>query len=263
MNDPTRSAGEPAVQARHLSVCYDRKPALWEAELEIPRGSMTGIVGPNGAGKSTLIKAMLELVPVSGGSVTFFGKSYREARDRIAYVPQRESVDWEYPISARDVVAMGLYRRLGLFRWVTREAKRAAQEALDRVGMSAFVNRRIGALSGGQQQRVFLARALVQKADLYLMDEPFAGIDATTEQVILDLMRGLRAEGATLACVHHDLATVAEKFDHAVLLNLRVVACGAVSSVFHRENLARCYGGRLEMFSSDEGAFTRLGTQAP
>ncbi|MEL6714438.1 MAG: metal ABC transporter ATP-binding protein, partial [Planctomycetota bacterium] len=160
----------------------------------------------------------------------------------IAYVPQRESVDWDYPIRARDVVAMGLYGEIGLLRRVRREHLRRADEALERVGMGELGDRRIGALSGGQQQRVFLARALVQGADLYVMDEPFAGVDATTERALLELMRGLRAAGSTLLCVHHDLGTVPEFFDHVVLLNRRTVAAGPVGEAFTQPHLEACYG---------------------
>ena len=245
MPEPTANS----LEVNHLTVCYDRKPALWEADLSLPQGTMTGIVGPNGAGKSTFLKAILGLIPITSGLVKFFGEDYSKVRHRIAYVPQRESVDWEYPISAREVVAMGLYREMGLFRRVGKEQRMKADEALDRVGMKEYGHTQIGSLSGGQQQRVFLARALVQDADLYLMDEPFAGIDATTEKVILELMQDLRAAGASLVCVHHDLPTVADYFDHLALLNLRVVASGELSEVFNRETLTQCYGGRLELLS--------------
>lgn len=247
-----------SLDVNHLTVCYDRKPALWEADLSIPQGTMAGIVGPNGAGKSTFLKSILGLIPVTSGSVKFFGEDYRKVRHRIAYVPQRESVDWDYPISAREVVAMGLYREMGLFRRVGKAQRDAADEALDRVGMKDFGNSQIGSLSGGQQQRIFLARALVQKADLYLMDEPFAGIDATTEKVILELMKELRESGATLICVHHDLPTVADYFDHLVLLNLRVVASGETVEVFNRDALTQCYGGRLELLSKLTDSLAKL-----
>ena len=247
-----------SLDIAHLTVCYDRKPAVWEADLSIPQGSMTGIVGPNGAGKSTLLKSILGLIPIAAGSVRFFGEDYRKVRHRVAYVPQRGSVDWEYPISAREVVAMGMYRQMGLFRWVGKAQRMAADEALDRVGMLDFADSQIGCLSGGQQQRVFIARALVQQADLYLMDEPFAGIDATTEKVILDLMKELREAGSTLVCVHHDLPTVADYFDHLALLNLRVVAAGKLQEVFTRETLTQCYGGRLELLAKLTDSLAKL-----
>ncbi|MEO0414259.1 MAG: ABC transporter ATP-binding protein [Verrucomicrobiota bacterium] len=247
-----------ALEVNHLTVCYDRKPALWEADLAIPQGCMAGIVGPNGAGKSTFLKSILGLLRPTSGTLQFFGQSYRKIRHRVAYVPQRESVDWDYPISARDVVAMGLYREMGLFRRVGKKQRAAADAALDRVGMVDFGDRQIGALSGGQQQRVFLARALVQEADLYLMDEPFAGIDATTEKVILGIMEELSQSGATLVCVHHDLPTVADYFDYLVLLNLRVVASGKMDEVFTREKLTQCYGGRLELLSKLTDSLAKL-----
>lgn len=246
------------IDVNHLTVCYDRNPAVWEADLAVPEGSMTGIIGPNGAGKSTFIKAILGLVPAASGSVQFFGQPYNQVRQRIAYVPQRESVDWDYPISAREVVAMGLYREMGLFRRVGKAQRIKADEALDRVGMLEHAEARIGALSGGQQQRVFLARSIVQNADLYVMDEPFAGIDATTEKVILDLMKDLQANGATLVCVHHDLPTVADYFDHLALLNLRVVASGKTAEVFTKETLTQCYGGRLELLSKLTDSLAKL-----
>lgn len=247
-----------ALEVNHLTVCYDRKPALWEADLSIPQGCMSGIIGPNGAGKSTFLKSILGLIPTTSGSVKFFGSDYQKVRHRIAYIPQRESVDWEYPICAREVVTMGLYRQMGLFRRVGKKHRDAADQALDRVGMADFGNSQIGSLSGGQQQRVFLARALVQEADLYLMDEPFAGIDATTEKVILELMQELRKDGATLVCVHHDLPTVADYFDHLVLLNLRVVASGELIEVFNKETLTQCYGGRLELLSKLTDSLKKL-----
>lgn len=247
-----------SLDIAHLTVCYDRKPAVWEVDLSIPQGSMTGIVGPNGAGKSTLLKSILGLIPTAAGSVRFFGQDYRKVRHRVAYVPQRGSVDWEYPISAREVVAMGMYRQMGLFRWVGKAQRAAADEALERVGMQDFGDSQIGCLSGGQQQRVFIARALVQEADLYLMDEPFAGIDATTEQVILGLMKELRESGSTLVCVHHDLPTVADYFDHLALLNMRVVAAGKLQEVFTRETLTQCYGGRLELLSKLTDSLAKL-----
>ncbi len=255
---PDQDPATAALEVSHLTVCYDRKPALWEADLSIPTGCMAGIAGPNGAGKSTFLNAILGLLPVTSGSVRFFGQDYRQVRHRVAYVPQRESVDWEYPICARDVVAMGLYREMGLFRRVGKAQREKADAALDRVGMVDYGDRQIGQLSGGQQQRVFLARAEVQQADLYVMDEPFAGIDATTEKVILQLMTELRDAGATLLCVHHDLPTVADYFDHLILMNLRVVASGEMHETFTKEKLTQCYGGRLELLSKLTDSLARL-----
>ncbi|MEO1994718.1 MAG: ABC transporter ATP-binding protein, partial [Planctomycetaceae bacterium] len=203
------------------------------------------ILGPNGAGKSTLIKAVLDLIPRTAGQVQFFGQPYHKTRSRVAYVPQRSSVDWDFPVSALDVVCMGLYRSIGWFRPVRRQHRRQALAALDRVGMADYQSRQIRQLSGGQQQRVFLARALAQEADLYLMDEPFAGVDAATETAIVSTLREIRAEGKTAIVVHHDLQTVAEYFDHVALLNMRLVATGPTADVFHAENPKKTYGGTL------------------
>lgn len=230
-----------------MTVAYHRRPVIWDVDYDAPAGKLIAIVGPNGAGKSTLIKAALDLVPKVSGAVRIFGRPYDEQRLRVAYVPQRTSVDWDFPVSAQDVVAMGLYRKIGWFRPVTRRWRQAAREALDRVGLADFASRQISQLSGGQQQRVFLARALVQEADLYLMDEPFAGVDAATERAILKVLRGLRSTGKTALVVHHDLQTVADYFDEVLLLNMRLVASGPVSQVFTEENLRRTYGGHLSL----------------
>jgi manganese/zinc/iron transport system ATP- binding protein len=228
-----------------LTVAYHRKPVLWDVDYQAPQGSLVAIVGPNGAGKSTFIKAVLDLIPRVSGRVQMFGLPYAQVRQRIAYVPQRESVDWDFPVLAIDVVAMGLYRQIGWFRPVTRKYRQRALEALERVGMADFAQRQISQLSGGQQQRVFLARALVQQADLYLMDEPFASVDAATERAIVEILSELRAAGKTALVVHHDLQTVPEYFDHVMMLNLRLVAAGPTSEVFTPENLRRTYGGKL------------------
>ncbi len=230
-----------------LTVAYQRQPVLWNIDYEAPAARLVAIVGPNGAGKSTLIKALLDLIPRATGEVQFFGQTYQQSRQRVAYVPQRTTVDWDFPVTAHDVVTMGLYGRLGWFRPVTRAAKREALEALERVGLADFAKRQISQLSGGQQQRVFLARALVQQADLYLMDEPFAGVDAATERTIVGLLQGLRGEGKTALVVHHDLQTVNEYFDDVLLLNMRVIAAGPVATVFNAENLKRTYGGKLAL----------------
>jgi manganese/zinc/iron transport system ATP- binding protein len=249
---PARSSADEHPESSPLSihdmtVAYHRRPVIWDIDYDAPLGQLVAIVGPNGAGKSTLIKAALDLVPKVSGDVRVFGQPYEEQRSRVAYVPQRTSVDWDFPVSALDVVAMGLYRKIGWCRPVTRHWKQQAREALDRVGLADFARRQISQLSGGQQQRVFLARALVQEADLYLMDEPFAGVDAATERAILEVLRTLRSGGKTALVVHHDLQTVAEYFDHVLLLNLRLVAAGPTAEVFTEENLRRTYGGRLSL----------------
>ena len=230
-----------------MTVAYQGRRVLWDIDYDAPTGKLIAIVGPNGAGKSTLIKAVLELVPLTDGEVRFFGKSYREQRSRIGYVPQRTSVDWDFPVNALDVVVMGLYRKIGWFRPVTRFYQQQALSALERVGLAEFATRQISELSGGQQQRVFLARALAQEADLYFMDEPFAGVDAATERAIVELLRELRSSGKTAFVVHHDLQTVAEYFDEVLLLNMRLVASGPVQQAFTTENLRETYGGKLAL----------------
>lgn len=230
-----------------LTVAYHRKPVLWDIELNIPEGKLVGVVGPNGAGKSTLLKACLDLVPLTSGWAHIYGKPYRKNRHRVAYVPQRESVDWDFPVNALDVVAMGSYRRLGWFHRVSKAETERAMDALEQVGISHLALRQISQLSGGQQQRVFLARALMQDADLYLMDEPFAAVDAATEEAIVELLRKLSDRGKTCLVVHHDLATVTTYFDWLVLINMRVVADGPAAETFTRENLQKTYGGKLNL----------------
>lgn len=244
---------------RSLNVAYHRKLVLWDADVSIRAGRTTAIVGPNGAGKSTLLKAALGLIPASSGEVLFFDEPLAAVRSRVAYVPQRESVDWDFPVSARDVVAMGIYRKIGWCFPVRRAQRQLAEAALADVGLTDFSRRQISQLSGGQQQRVFLARALAQRADLYLMDEPFASVDAATEQAILEVLRRLKNEGRTVVCVHHDLDTVSEYFDDVVLLNMRVVAQGPVSEVFNRENLRKTYGGRLTLLDEAVADLSRRG----
>lgn len=240
-----------------LTVAYYRRPVLWDVTLDIPPGSLVGILGPNGAGKSTLIKAAMDLIPRASGRILLFGKPFRKVRHRVGYVPQRESVDWDFPVSALDVVTMGFYGRIGWFRPVGRKYRAAALEALDRVGIAELAHRQISQLSGGQQQRTFLARALVQDADLYLMDEPFAAVDAATERAIVDILRDLKAAGKTTIVVHHDLQTVEEYFDQIVLLNMRTVAQGPVSEVFTKENLQKTYGGKLTLLDRAAEAMRR------
>jgi manganese/zinc/iron transport system ATP- binding protein len=242
-----------------MTVAYHRKPVLWDVDLDVPEGKLVGIVGPNGAGKSTLIKAAMDLVPKASGRVSIYGQPYRRQRHLVGYVPQRESVDWDFPVSALDVVAMGLYGKIGWLGRVTRKHKRAAMDALDRVGIADLASRQISQLSGGQQQRVFLARALVQDAKLYFMDEPFAAVDAATEQAIVRILRDLRSLGRTALVVHHDLQTVPEYFDHVILLNMRVVAHGPTEEVFTNENLHKTYGGRLTLLDEAAEALRRGG----
>ncbi|MFM2045023.1 MAG: hypothetical protein RLY86_3599 [Pseudomonadota bacterium] len=241
---PSRHAGVSPLSVRGLSVAYHRQPVLRDVTWAAPARGLIAVIGPNGAGKSTFMKACLGLVPPLTGTVEVYGRPLARQRALIGYVPQRESVDWDFPISALEVVAMGRYGRIGWARRVGRSHKQAALAALDRVGMADFAGRQIGQLSGGQQQRVFLARALAQEAQVYFMDEPLAGVDARTEEAVLAVLRDLEAEGRTVICVHHDLQTVAETFDHVLMLNVRVVAAGPVADALTEENLRRTYGHR-------------------
>jgi manganese/zinc/iron transport system ATP- binding protein len=245
--DPaSRSAAVPAVEVTDLTVAYGERPVLWDIDLELPPGQLMAILGPNGAGKTTLIKAILGLVRPVAGRVLIHGRPYGEARRGVGYVPQRGSVDWDFPTTVLDVVTMGLYGDLGWIRRPGRDEKRRAEAALAKVAMEPFADRQISQLSGGQQQRVFLARALVQEARIYFMDEPFQGVDAKTERAIVQLLKELRDDGRTVVVVHHDLQTVAEYFDWTLLLNIRRIACGPVAEVFNDENLRLTYGGRVD-----------------
>jgi manganese/zinc/iron transport system ATP- binding protein len=237
------------LEIHDLTVAYHHKPVLWGIDLEVPPGKLIGIVGPNGAGKTTLIKAILGLVPVSSGWVKVFGQSVKKSLRRIGYMPQRESVDWDFPVCVMDVVLMGRYGRLGLIKRPTREDRDVARDCLDKVHMLPFANRQISNLSGGQQQRVFLARALAQESDLYFMDEPFSGVDAATESAIITLLRELRTKGKTVLVVHHDLPTAREYFDMLILLNMRLTAFGPTNEVFRPDLLQKTYGGRLTILS--------------
>ncbi len=252
-------APAPAPLSIHgLTVGYGRQPVLWGVDYDVPAASLVAIVGPNGAGKSTLIKAVLGLLPLASGSVRFWGEPLRAERRRVGYVPQRGSVDWDFPVSVEEVVTMGRYGMLGWLRPVARRHREAALACLEQVGMTEFAGRQISQLSGGQQQRVFLARALAQESDLYFMDEPFAGVDAATETALVEVMRRLKAEGKTVVVVHHDLSTVPEYFDDVLLLNGRVVAAGPVADAFTNENLQRAYGGRLALLDDVSQALSRL-----
>lgn len=234
-----------AIEVTDLTVAYQEKPVLWDVDLAVPPGTLMAIVGPNGAGKTTLIKAMLGLIPAAAGQVLIYGRPYGDQRRLVGYVPQRGSVDWDFPTSVLDVVMMGRYGQLGWFKRPGKTERAQALEALEKVGMADYAQRQISQLSGGQQQRTFLARALVQDAQVYLMDEPFQGVDATTERAIVALLKELRAGGKTVAVVHHDLQTVPEYFDWVTLLNVRRIASGPVDEVFTEENLRLTYGGRV------------------
>ncbi|WP_255464486.1 metal ABC transporter ATP-binding protein [Nitrosopumilus sp. b1] len=229
------------IEIKNLSVTYRTEPALWNIDLNFPEGKMIAIVGPNGAGKSTLIKAVMGLVPITAGKVSIYGKSYSKQRSKVAYVPQRGSVDWDFPTDALDVVEMGLYGKLGWLRRPNSNTKKKARECLEKVGLGDYADRQIGQLSGGQQQRVFVARSLAQDPEIYLMDEPLNGVDAVTEDTILSILENLRKEGKTIVMVHHDLQTVDKYFDWVVLLNRNLIASGPIKEVFTKENLDTAY----------------------
>jgi manganese/zinc/iron transport system ATP- binding protein len=243
------AASSPPIEVHDLTVVYQHRPVLWDIDVAFPEGKLIAIVGPNGAGKSTLVKAIMGLVPLASGHVRIFGHESKRGRTQVAYVPQRGSVDWDFPTTALDVVLMGRYGKLALFGRPRKRDHEVARHCLEKVGMSEFANRQISQLSGGQQQRVFLARALAQQTSLYLMDEPFAGVDASTERAIVGLLHDLREQGSTVIAVHHDLQTVPEYFDSVMLLNLRCVAFGPVDEVFTNENLHKTYGGQLRLLT--------------
>ncbi len=261
MLDLVSDLGEPVedqrpetspLAIRGLTVSYGQKPAVFSVDMTVEPGAMTAIIGPNGAGKSTLLKAALGIVKPLSGQVTVFGQPLEQQRARIAYVPQRASVDWDFPTRVIDVVLMGLSRQLGLLGRVRARHMSCAMDCLNRVGMRDFADRQIGQLSGGQQQRVFLARALAQDADLYLLDEPFAGVDAATEKAIIAVLKSLKESGKTVVAVHHDLATVTDYFDHVFLINTHKVAEGPVAEAFTAETLQAAYGGRLATAQIDQ-----------
>lgn len=260
----TKMAGEHStespVSVHDLTVAYHRKPVLWDVDLDIPEGKLIAIIGPNGAGKSTLIKAVMDIVPKASGRVMIYGKPFKRQRKIVAYVPQRESVDWDFPIDALGVVMMGRYGTIGWCKPLRKRDREKALDALDRVGMADYAKRQISQLSGGQQQRVFLARALAQESQIYFMDEPFASVDAATERAIVQVLADLRSAGKTIIVVHHDLQTVRDYFDHVILLNMRVVAHGPVDDVFTEENLKKTYGGRLTLLSEAADRLARQGT---
>lgn len=237
------------LDVHDLSVSYDKKTALWGVDFQLPKGVLTGIIGPNGAGKSTLIKAIMGLIPLRSGEVKIFNEPIKNIRHRVSYVPQRESVDWDFPTTVEDVVLMGRYAKLGVFEKIKLADREAANDALQKTGLIDLKNRQISELSGGQQQRVFLARALAQDADIYFMDEPFAGVDMATEKSIIEILKSMKAKGKTVLVVHHDLASVSDYFDWLILINMRLLACGPTNEVFTKEKLDEMYGGRLNILS--------------
>lgn len=250
MNPAPQAPTAPApIEVHDLTVAYQHRPVLWDVDVTFPEGKLIAVVGPNGAGKSTLIKAVMGLVPLASGHVKIFGQESRRARTSVAYVPQRSSVDWDFPTTAIDVVLMGRYGQLPIFGRPRKSDREIARACLAKVGMEAYAHRQISQLSGGQQQRVFLARALAQQTRVYLMDEPFAGVDAATEKAIVALLHELRERQSTVIIVHHDLQTVPEYFDWVLLLNLRSIAFGPVEEVFTNENLSKTYGGHLHLLT--------------
>ncbi|MBS0615758.1 MAG: metal ABC transporter ATP-binding protein [Verrucomicrobia bacterium] len=234
--------GNDVLCVEELTVSYEKTSVLWDVHFKIPQGKLIGVIGPNGAGKSTLLKSVMGLLKPMSGEILFFGKPLSQVRQRVAYVPQRSSVDWNFPITAFELVLMGRYGKLGFLKWTSKKDKEAAKKALALVEMEGFAHRQISQLSGGQQQRLFIARSLVQEADFYLMDEPFAGIDIATEKVLIRIFEELRKEGKTILAVHHDLNTASDYFDWMLLLNTCVIAAGPTREVFTPENLARTYG---------------------
>jgi manganese/zinc/iron transport system ATP- binding protein len=237
------------LEIHDLTVAYQKKPVLYGIDLAVPAGKLVGIVGPNGAGKSTLIKAIMGVVPASSGWIKIFGEPFKKNLTRVGYVPQRESVDWDFPVNVLDVVLMGRYGHLGLIKRPGKRDREIARECLEKVHMLPYADRQIANLSGGQQQRVFLARALAQESDLYLMDEPFSGVDAATESAIVTLLHELKARGKTIIVVHHDLPTARSYFDMLLLINMRIIAFGPTKEVFTAELLQATYGGRLTILS--------------
>lgn len=242
-------AENPIVDVHNLTVSYNNKPVLWNIDLTLPKGSLVGIIGPNGAGKSTLIKTMMDIVPSSSGSVKLFGEKLAKVRQKVAYVPQRESVDWDFPASVYDIVMMGRYGKMGLFNRPRKADEEVVMDSLRKVALLPLKDRQISQLSGGQQQRVFLARALAQEADLYFMDEPFAGVDIATETAIIEILREMRDAGKTVVVVHHDLQSAAEYFNWIVLINMRLIGSGPTDKLLTTELLQKTYGGKLNILT--------------
>lgn len=238
-----------SIEVHNLSVAYHTTPVLWDIDFELPLGQIIGVVGPNGSGKSTLLKSIMGLIPLSSGYVKILDTKLNVVRDKVAYVPQRESVDWNFPASVEDVVMMGRYKKNNLFRRLTKVDKELVKDAIDKVKLSPYKARQISELSGGQQQRVFIARALAQGAEIFILDEPFVGVDMATEKTILELLIQLKNEGKTIVIVHHDIQTVSNMFDYIVLLNTRLIAHGPIETTLTDENLQATYGGQLNLLT--------------
>lgn len=236
---------DPAISIQDLHVSYFGNEAVTGVSLSVNTGNLVGIIGPNGAGKSTFLKAMLNLIPKDKGAVKVLGKPITEVRKSIAYVPQRNNIDWDFPITVLDAVLIGTYPHLKLFSRPKKKDKEWAMECLQRVGMQEFSKRQIGELSGGQQQRVFLARALAQKADLFFLDEPFVGVDVSSEETIVNILKELCRQGKTVIVVHHDLSKANDYFNQLILLNKELISFGTVEEVFKPEVIAKAYQGQF------------------
>lgn len=236
-----------SISVKNLSVAYHKKPVLWDVNVDLPKGELIAIVGPNGAGKSSLLQSILGIIPIISGKIEILGKRYKQVQSLVSYMPQRKTVDWDYPILVQDLVAMGLHSELKWYQHINSEHQNRIMAALEQVNLVPLAKRHISQLSGGQQQRVFMARALIQNADVYLMDEPFAGIDSASEKYIFDTISMLKSQGKTIIIVHHDLNMIKRYFDYVVFLNLRVITSGKVKDVFTEENIAKTYKGRLTL----------------
>lgn len=232
------------ITIKNITVAYDKTPVLWDIDLCLPLGKMIAIIGPNGAGKSTLFQAILNFTRPMTGEIQCFGLPYTEVRRRIAYIPQRSSIDWNFPTTVLEVAVMGRYRKFQWNPWIQKTDMDAAKGVLSMLGLDSFQDRQINQLSGGQKQRLFLARALLQEADLYLLDEPFAGVDATTERMMMEVFTTLQNAGKTVCMIHHDLHSVEKYFDYTVILNTRVVASGPTLEVFNFDNIQKAFGSR-------------------
>lgn len=240
---------KPVLEIHDLTVSYGKTPILWNIDFSLPQGILAGIIGPNGAGKSSLIKAIMGLLKVNSGYIRIFDQEMKTVRKKISYVPQRESVDWDFPASALDIVMMGTYHKLGLFNRPGKKEKALALQCLEKVGMEKFQSRQISELSGGQQQRVFIARALAQEAEIYFMDEPFAGVDISTENTIVELLKAMTKEGKTVIVVHHDIHSASRYFDWIIMLNMHLIASGPTEEVLNEALLQKTFGGKLALLS--------------
>ena len=243
------SNNKEALSIHNLTVAYEHKPVLWNINLEVPSGELVGIIGPNGAGKSTFLKAILGLTPIASGTVTINGKAFKKLKGQVAYVPQKEEVDWDFPATVKDVVEMGRYGKKSLFSALRKQDHEIVISCLKKVELLDFADRHISELSGGQKQRVFIARALAQEAEIYFMDEPFAGVDAASEKQIVQILLELKKEGKSIFVVHHDLQSAIDYFDWMILINTRLISCGKTEHAFTIENLKQTYGGKLTVLS--------------